>query len=409
MAPLCAPAALQCLTYIICTTMRPTLLATLLICVTPAAFAVQDCEFNGQSINTNNGAETAGKSGMVRCKDRDTGRMEREYELRNGSMFGLMRYYRDGKLNKEFTTTANGPREGLEREWAPNGQLIEEFTNVNGNARGLRRSWYDDGSLKRVEWVADNERDGASVQFNRAKQVSELRCGPKPLLAPHADDAALCGFAGKPSTVSSYSSDGKLRSTQTLLAGTVQKAVRFASNGQPTDEEERSGTQRSERFFGDDGVKRREKLWDESGRPALLLRDAEYHASGTLVRERSYVVAESNGRKRSRLSTDARFFLNGQPQSKDSYTPEGNQEVRRTQRFLDNGKLRFEGSYLLEGNYRERPIGLHLSYFDNGRVQTEDRYDNKGNVQRQRTWDAAGTLLSDDELFEDGSRKAVGK
>ena len=409
MAPLCAPAALQCLTYINCTTMRHTLLATLLICVTPAAFAVQDCEFNGQPINTNNGAETAGKSGMVRCKDRDTGRMEREYELRNGSMFGLMRYYRDGKLNKEFTTTANGPREGLEREWAPNGQLIEELTHVSGNVRGLRRSWYDDGSLKRVDWVADTEREGASVQFNRTKQLTELRCGPKPLLAPHADDATLCGFASKPSTVSTYSSDGKLRSTQTLLAGTVQKAVRFASNGQPTDEEERSGTQRSERFFGDDGSKRREKLWDESGRPALLLSDAEYHASGTLVRERHYVVAESNDRKRSRLSTDARFFLNGQPQSKDSYTLDGTQETRRTQRFLDNGKLLYEGSYALSGGYGERPFGKHLSYFNNGNVQSEDSYDSKGNIQRQRVWDATGTLLSDDELFEDGSRKAVGK
>jgi hypothetical protein len=59
--------------------MRNRLLATLLICITPAAFAVQDCELNGQSINTSNGAETAGKTGMVRCKDRDNGRMEREY------------------------------------------------------------------------------------------------------------------------------------------------------------------------------------------------------------------------------------------------------------------------------------------------------------------------------------------
>ncbi len=389
--------------------MRSSLLSVLLICVTPAALAVQDCEFNGQSINTNNGAETAGKSGMVVCKDRDTGRMEREFELRNGSMFGLMRYYRDGKLQKEFTTTANGPHQGLEREWAPNGQLLEEFTNVNGSARGLRRSWYDDGSPRRVEFVAETEREGASAQFTRTRQLSELRCGPKPLLAPHVDDAALCGFAGSPAVVSTYGSDGKLRSTQTLLAGVVQKAVRFAGNGQPTDEEERSGTRRSERFFGDDGVKRREKLWDESSRPALLLRDAEFHTNGTLVRERSYAVTEANGRKRSRLVTDARFYLNGQPQSQDNYTRDSNQEVRSTRRYFDTGKLRFEGSYALSGSYNERAVGKHLNYFDSGKLQSEDSYDSKGNVQRQRVWDEGGTLLSDEELFEDGSRKSVGK
>jgi antitoxin component YwqK of YwqJK toxin-antitoxin module len=397
------------LTYIISTTMRHRLLATLLICITPAAFAVQDCEFNGQSINTNNGAETAGKTGMVRCKDRDTGRLEREYELRNGDSYGLMRYYRDGKLNKEFTTTPNGPHVGLEREWAANGQLIEEFTNVNGNARGLRRSWYDSGAPKRVEFVADTEREGAAAHFTANKQLSELRCGPKPLLAPHVDDAALCGFGGKASTVSTFGSDGTLRGTQTLLAGVVQKSTRFYASGKPSDDLERNGTQVKEGFYAEDGIKRREKLWDESSRPALLLRDAEFHASGTLVRERLYTVAESNGRKRSRLALDARYFLNGQPQSKEKFTLEGSTEVREWQRFTDSGKLRFQGSFVADGRYSERAIGVHLSFFENGKTELENTYDTQGNIKRQRVWDADGTLRSDDELFEDGSRKAMGR
>lgn len=389
--------------------MRNRLLATLLICITPAAFAVQDCELNGQSINTSNGAETAGKTGMVRCKDRDTGRMEREYELRNGSSFGLMRYYRDGKLNKEFTTTPNGPRVGLEREWAANGQLIEELTNVNGSARGLRRSWYDNGSPKRVEFVADNEREGAAAHFTPKQELSELRCGPKPLLAPHVDDAALCGFGGKASTVSFFSSEGKLRSTQTLLAGVVQKSSRFHENGKPSEDLERNGTQVKESFYAEDGTKRREKVWDDSNRPALQLRDAEFHTSGTLVRERQYTVAESNGRRRSRLIQDARYFLNGQPQSKEKFTLDGTIEVRELQRYFDSGKLRFQGSFVAEGRYNERAIGVHLSYFENGKTESENSYDDKGNIKRQRVWDANGVLRSDDELFEDGSRKAVGK
>jgi hypothetical protein len=46
--------------------------AALLTLACPSAFAVQDCEFNGKHINTSNGFETAGKTVMVRCKDRDT-------------------------------------------------------------------------------------------------------------------------------------------------------------------------------------------------------------------------------------------------------------------------------------------------------------------------------------------------
>jgi hypothetical protein len=82
------------------------------------ALAVQDCEFQGKHINTSDGSQTAGKTGMVRCKDRSSGVLEREYELRDGQSIGLSRYYREGTLVKEFTITANGPHEGPEREWA---------------------------------------------------------------------------------------------------------------------------------------------------------------------------------------------------------------------------------------------------------------------------------------------------
>src|SRR3954470_21338975 len=95
---------------------------TLLAMACPVAHAVQDCEFKGKHINTSDGSQTAGKTGMVLCRDRDTGKTEREYELRDGQSIGLSRYFRDGKLVKEFTITANGPHEGLEREWAVNGQ-----------------------------------------------------------------------------------------------------------------------------------------------------------------------------------------------------------------------------------------------------------------------------------------------
>ena len=375
-----------------------------------AALAVQDCELNGKSINTNNGAETAGKSGMVRCKDRDSGLLEREYELRNGDAVGLSRYFRNGKLAKEFTITANGPHEGLEREWAPNGQLVLEFTNVKGNTRGLRRSWYEDGSPKAVEWVGDNEREGASAQFTPGKQLASLRCGPKPLLAPQVDDAALCGFGGSASTVSTYSSGGKLRGTQTLLAGVVQKQAVLMDNGKPQEEMERQGSQRTERFFAEDGSKRREKVWNEAEKPALLVRESEYHASGSLVRERLYGVSEVSGRKRNRLLSEARFFLNGQPQSKERYSLDGDTELVDRQHFNDKGTLVAEGRYALDGRYgQERGLGVHKSYFDNGKLAQEETFDDKGHVKRLRSWDESGKQTADDVLFEDGSRKAFAR
>jgi antitoxin component YwqK of YwqJK toxin-antitoxin module len=399
---------------------RSALAASLILAINllaaPNAWAMTNCELNGKPVNTNDGSQTAGKSGMIRCKDADTGQTEREYELRNGETFGLSRYFRDGKLSKEFTSTVNGPHVGLEREWAANGQLVLEFTNVDGNARGLRRTWYDNGKPKQVEFVAKPERDGASVEYTPSQQLSSLRCGPKPLLAPHADDAALCGFGGRANTLSTYSSDGTLRSTQTLLEGVVQKATRYYSNGKPQDDEERQGTNRLERYYDRDGVKRREKLWSEAQRPALLLRDAEYHASGPLVVERLYAIvapATPDGRPRTHLESENNYYLNGQPRSKDRYTadgtPDSRTELRDSQEFSDKGTLVAQGRYVQQGRYRERPVGVHQRYFDNGKLAQEDTYDDKGNIQRQRVWDEAGQLVSDDMLFEDGSRKAFAR
>jgi antitoxin component YwqK of YwqJK toxin-antitoxin module len=399
--------------FSLASTLAPSLILSASLLAAPSAWAVASCELNGKPVNTNDGSQTAGKSGMIRCKNLDTGQTEREYELQDGQSFGLSRYFRDGKLSKEFTSTVNGPHVGLEREWAANGQLVLEFTNVDGNARGLRRTWYDNGQPKAVEFLANPEREGASVEFTPRQQVSALRCGPKPLLAPHADDAVLCGFGDRANTLSTYRSDGTLRSTQTLLNGVVQKATHYYSNGKPEDDEERQGTNRLEHYYDRDGGKRREKLWSEVQRPALLLRDAEYHASGPLTVERLYTLVTVDGRQRSQLESENRYYLNGQPRSKDRFSSD-NAARRETmlhdsQEFSDKGTLVAQGRYVQEGRYRERPIGVHQRYFDNGKLAQENTYNDKGSIERQRVWDEAGQLVSDDMLFEDGSRKAYAR
>ncbi|MEO7108003.1 MAG: hypothetical protein ABIZ09_16635 [Rhodoferax sp.] len=387
--------------------------AALLALACQSTFAVQVCEFKGKPLNTSDGSQTAGKTGMVLCKDSDTGQTAREYEMRDGRDVGLTRYFRDGKLMKEFTITANGPHEGLEREWARNGQLVMEFTNVNGSVRGLRRQWFDDGKPRKVEWMSEDQRDGAAVEYQANGQLATLHCGPKPLLAPYVNDAKLCGFVNAPSNVNFYSYKGELRSTAVLVAGVEQKTTSLYSNGKPDRQEEllQQGTQKRETFYAEDGVKLRDKLWDVSSRPFVLLRDAEFHTTGALVAERLYqVVAETgNTRRRSRLVSESRFYLNGQPQQKDVYTLDGTTEMRDTQQFTDQGTLSQQGRYALDRRYGERPVGVHQTFFANGKQQLEDTYDAKGKRARQKVWDESGKLVSDDELFEDGSRKAYAK
>ena len=153
---------------------------------------------------------------MVRCKASIWQTWGGEYEFRNGQHLGLRRRFQDGQLGDEFTIRANGQHEGLERSWAKNGQLVWEFTNdERGKTWGLRREWFRDGKLRKIEWVGETDRDGASVRYDPTGKITDLRCGPKPLLAPHVNDSKLCGFDSKypPSTVNLYHSNGQLRST----------------------------------------------------------------------------------------------------------------------------------------------------------------------------------------------------
>ena len=67
-------------------------------------YAVQSCEIDGQSVSPNNGNTTAGKTGLMRCREAEGGPVVREEELRNGKFIGVVRRFRDGVLEREHST-----------------------------------------------------------------------------------------------------------------------------------------------------------------------------------------------------------------------------------------------------------------------------------------------------------------
>lgn len=100
-----------------------------------AALAVQDCEVNGQSVNPANGFTTQGKTGLMRCRDRDSGQLVREEELKGGKFIGLVRHYENGKLIRERSVNDKGNSEGRDRE------RTKEF----------QREYHDSGALTREQ------------------------------------------------------------------------------------------------------------------------------------------------------------------------------------------------------------------------------------------------------------------
>jgi antitoxin component YwqK of YwqJK toxin-antitoxin module len=377
-----------------------------------AAHALLVCDLDGQPVDPANGHTTKGRSGTMHCRDGAGGPLQRDQELRDGVFMGVMRYYRKGVLQSEFNTNERGNRDGLAREFAAtegNNPVLREESFRNGTRIGLSRSWHANGPLGRLSFNDDDGRELAVAEFTARGQLSALRCGPRPLFAPHADDAAWCGFKGSPGQVTLFGHDGRERSRLVLLRGERVRSESLWDNGKPAETSERTETGGIDRNFAEDGVKRREVQWVRAGtaeRPRRITTlDQEFHENGTLVRERRWTPTERG----SELLLEQRWYLNGQPREKQEFVAVDGKPVRRDTRYHDNGRVAFEGSWLVADRYDSTPLAAHKQYDDQGRLRSERSYDARGKLSREREWDEAGQLLRDDELFEDGSRKAVAR
>jgi antitoxin component YwqK of YwqJK toxin-antitoxin module len=395
--------------------MRKSLTFSLMLLAALPAFGKygSECEVNGQSVSPNNGATTAGKTGVMRCRNGDTNQLEREQELRNGEYIGLVRTYKDGVLQREYSENERRNRDGRYREFAAtpgtNNPVLLEETYHNGTHIGLGRRWDASGVLRRASFHDDEGREQASAEFNPQGRLSELRCGPQAVLAPAADDAAWCGHKGKGTVVSLYSArDDKLRGTVVYERGDLRRRELLGDDGKPREQLEATADGGVERSFSDTGVKVRERRW-VTGRDARLRRiyvlEQSFSERGTLVQEKRWTPNERGAD----LQVEQTWYLNGQPKEKSEYLQVDGQPARRDTSYHDNGKLASEGTWLLAGRYDRQASGVHKRFDIDGKPKYEIHYDAKGRMTREREWDAAGTLVHDDEVFEDGSRKANGR
>ncbi|MEO7887193.1 MAG: hypothetical protein ABI893_12010 [Polaromonas sp.] len=384
-------------------------LALLCLCLLAPvwAHAMQDCEVNGESVNPNHGGTTAGKTGIMRCKDRDSGQLMHEQELQGGKFMGVVRYYREGKLQRDYSVNERGNQHGRAREFAPGGQVLRDSTYDNGSEMGLARGFHANGQLRRI--VFYGPRPGGSVEqayaeFNESGRLQALRCGDKPLLAQPADDARWCGFSGGASQVELFSGKGVLNGRSSYLAGKRVRHETLGDGGKPDYQDEVSGSTRTERYFNNAGVKRREVRWlldSQTSRNSFKEREQEFADNGTLTRDRQW----SGGKPVS----DQTFYLNGQPRSKTEFGGEGDSAWLQTTEYFDTGKVSATGRFSSNNRYGQLPLGTHQRFNEAGKVVTESSYDARGRITREKTWDDEGKPLRDDAVFEDGSRKTYSK
>ena len=394
------------------------ILAIALVCAATSgpAGAVESCELNGQHVNPDNGNTTAGKTGLMRCRDGEAGPVVREQELVAGAFKGAVRYFKDGQVEKEYRVNERGNRDGVAREYAraeagAKPVLVREETYRDGRTVGIARSWYPSGQLRRVSFHGDDDREQASAEFTAEGKLAELRCAARPVLGADADDARWCGHAGGASNVVLYSGKGVAKARVSYERGERRKSELLGDGGAVREVQESSASGGVERSFYADGVKRREMQWvvaggERAGRVITL--DQEFHESGKLVRERRWRVVDRGGE----LASEQHWYLNGQPKERVEYAAGDGGSLRQETTYHDNGKKAFEGSWRVAtpaARSRDVATGVHRTFDDAGHLRGERHYDARGRVTRERELDANGNVVRDDEVFEDGSRKAYGR
>ncbi len=378
-----------------------------------AAQSVQVCELNGQSVNPANGATTAGKTGLMRCRDADGGPVLREQELQNGVFMGVVRHFKDGVLQREYRVNQQGNQDGRSREFAAtagSNTLLRDETYRNSKLVGIARGWHANGQLRHVAFHGDDGHADAAADFTPQGQLKELRCAARTLLAPDANDASWCGHLGSGvATVPLYADNGTLRGRVTHERGERRKSELLWDNGKPREQVESNPAGGAERSFSAEGVKRREVQWVTSagadGKPRRSTTlEQEFHDNGTLIHERRWRASE-----RGELQLEQRWYLNGQPSEQNEYVETDGRATRRETRFHDNGRPAFEGLWLAGARSASQAIGVHKRYDAEGRLRGERHHDAQGRVMREREFDESGRTTRDDEVFEDGSRKAFSR
>ena len=353
---------------------------------------LQNCDLDGKPVNLDNGSTTAGLTGLIRCRERDSGRLTREKEIRNGAFIGVERFFEGNGARRERTINARGNTDGWARNYGTSGNLLQESFHRDGTRVGLLRAFHPDGRIKTLSHADDAGREQARAEFTARGLLAEFRCAPAPLID---GDIQRCGFGGAAVETDTFRDDGAKTAQLRYEAGKLVAGTWYGRDGSIGRSELTQGNERIQRTHYPNGAVRREQVSDLARRERSAER--EFSDTGTKLSE---VLWHEGAR-----ASEASWYQNGQPRERITWVREGSRRVGQVEHFNDAGVRTFSGSR----DERARPLGVHRNYDARGTLRLEQTFDDNGRPVRRREFDENARLTADDEVFADGSRKAFAK
>jgi antitoxin component YwqK of YwqJK toxin-antitoxin module len=336
-----------------------------------------------RSHQSNNGNETAGKTGIMKCKDRETGKLVREEEYRNGRAVGYRKFIDFQGQTIVANYNENGNRDGESKTYDADGTLLAHERYVNGSNVGVQPYDCKNKQIKRLTYSEANRSDIANIEYNERGQLTELRCTDRSVIEA---DRKLCGF-DRAADVDFYNSKGDVVAQARYENGKRVAFKALGSTGTLARTEEVQGERRVVRTNFPDGQLRLETTSVGNRKE----HEREFAKSGQPVRETRWL----DGRQ----SEETLWYLNGQLKSKTRWQRDGKNVVVATEEFWDNGKP--QSRTVRDERYRY--LGIQQHFDESGALVGEETYE-RGVLTRRRDY-KGGRLVLDEQYYEDGSRK----
>lgn len=344
--------------------------------------AVQDCEINGQHVNPANGNTTQGKTGIMKCRDRDSGKLVREEEYKNGRSVSYRKFIDFSGETIVANYNERGNRDGESKRYDEAGTLLAHERYADGSTVGSQTYFHKNSKVKRRSFD-ERGRALASIEYNERGQLTELRCADKPLLQ---EDRKLCGF-DQVSDVDFHNSKGDVIAQARYENGKRAAMKVFGGSGALARTEDVQNDRRVVRSHFPDGVLRLETVSTGNRKE----HEREYARSSLPIRETRW--------RDGRQSEETLWYLNGQLKSKTRWERDGARVLIKAEDFWDNGLIRAR----TVRDERLGYVGMQQGFDEAGVLATETTYD-KGVLTRRKRYEV-GKLVLDEEYFEDGSRK----
>ncbi|MEO6973218.1 MAG: hypothetical protein ABI135_07360 [Rhodoferax sp.] len=363
----------------------------------------------GKPVNPSDGSAIAGLSGVLRCRDDDTGQLQREQELRAGKYLGIERFFdRNGKLSKERSVNERGNSQGRVREIWPNGQLKRESLADDGDTHGLVSSFAQNGQPESVRFVLERQ-ELFVLEYNAQGQMTALQCPPASVTR---EDRKPCGFEGRTDTTL-YDSHGHKLALRTYEQGLLLAATRWQGDGTLEARQLFDGGRRVQRRYSaqgttsDKSVLREERVFEPDANAlnatrGLLHSLKLWGANGQLTEAHHYVGGHEVALQR--------WFLNGKLPERRALVGTGDQARVLRESFSDAGVLLRRDRFLAGADDADRPIGAQQTFHGDGTLASEETWspaDASGRTRlvARKSWDESGRLTADDDILEDGSRQ----